>query len=211
MVDLFQIESIIRSVFEDGYLVGGAKLSCSTPLSAIIKDVSEDSISIDFTENLPTATIKRLVSLSFQIQGVVFRKDSGTLRIKHFPDINFKYSKEEAIFGQTHAVDLDFSEIEKDICKEYDDDVRKFLAHRCLQYANEWATIASYGGQDFRSCGHTETAKLKRQCGKFIKESLYNNQDLKYGSVILTFILLQVLLPIIIKWIVEKVFRKLTS
>lgn len=210
MIDQKQLE-MLHKVFNDGLEIGGMKVNCKSPTNINI-NCSDDIITIDFQENLPKANVKKIISLSFNIQGFVLRKENGTVKIKHFPDIIFDYKEQNSKAIGAYEIDsIDFSQIEEEILREYDDENREKMASKCLQYARDWATIANYGGVSFKDCSTSEQRKLKQQCSEFIKESIKNDEDVKYGSVILTFILLQIILPIIIKWIVERVFRKLFS
>lgn len=211
MIDLAQIETILNSIFNDGFDLNGTKVACKSPTQMTVSSVGADHITIDFNDNLPRATVKKLISLSLDVQGLIFKKESGTIRIKHFPDINFDYAKESKAIGSYEIDDVDFASIEAEINQQYDDENRKKLADKCLQYTKEWATIANHGGISFRGCGFSEQQNLKRNCQSFVKESIMNDEEIKYGSVILTFILIQIILPIIIKWIVERVFKRLFS
>lgn len=209
MIDPKQLE-ILHKVFDGGFEINGMKVSCKSPTDINV-NCSSDIINIDFSNNLPTATIKKIISLNLNIEGFILRKENGTIKIKHFPDINFDYKDQSKAFEPYEIDNIDFSDIKEEICSEYDDENRKKIANKCLQYAQDWATIANYGGVSFKSCNEFEKRKLKMQCSEFVKESIKNDEDVKYGSVILTFILIQIILPIIIKWIVERVFRKLFS
>lgn len=209
-MDISQIESMLRSVFEDGLDLNGSKISCPSPLQTSIVSTPE-SINIDFNNNLPKATVKKFVSLSFYIEGIILRKTSGTLKLRYFPDINFNYVQNNQACSSFEVDNIDFGSLEQEINEEYTDEARKKVAHKCLQYAKEWATITNYGGVSFKDAGYVEQKLLKKQCRDFVKESMDNDEDTKYGSVILTFILLQIILPIIIRWIVERLFRKLVS
>lgn len=211
MIDLTQIETILNSIFNDGFDLNGTKVACKSPAQITVSSVDADHITIDFNNNLPRATVKKIISLSLDIEGVIFKKDSGTIRLRHFPDINFDYVKESKAVGAYEIDSVDFADIEAEIGQQYDDENRKKLADKCLQYAKEWATIANYGGVSFKDCNFAEQQSMKRQCQSFVKESLMNDEEIKYGSIILTFILLQIILPIIIKWIVERVFKRLFS
>lgn len=211
MVDLVQIDSILNSIFRDGFALNGTKISCQSPAKITVTTLDNGHIAIDFNDNLPRATVKKLIAISLQVQGIVFKKDSGTLRIKHFPDINFDYEKQSKAIGAYEIDTVDFLEIESEIAQEYDDENRKKLADKCLQYAKEWATIASYGGVSFKDCDFATQQDLKVQCRSFVKESIMKDEEVRYGSVILTFILIQIILPIIIKWIVERLFKRLFS
>ena len=209
MIDLTQIETMLNSIFNDGFDLNGTKVACKSPAQITVSSVDADYITIDFNNNLPRATVKKIISLSLDIEGVIFKKDSGTIRLRHFPDINFDYVKESKAIGAYEIDSVDFADIEAEIGQQYDDENRKKLADKCLQYAKEWATIANYGGVSFKDCNFAEQQSMKRQCQSFVKESLMNDEEIKYGSIILTFILLQIILPIIIKWIVERVFKRL--
>lgn len=211
MIELTQIETVLNSIFKDGFDLNGTKISCQSPTQLTITALDNDHIAIDFNDNLPRATIKKLISLSLQVQGVVFKKDSGTIRIKHFPDINFDYAQSSKAIGAYEIDNVDFLELESEIAKEYDDENRKKLADKCLQYAKEWATIASYGGVSFKDCDFAKQQDLKAQCRSFVKESIMKDEEVRYGSVILMFILIQIILPIIIKWVVERLFKRLFS
>jgi len=211
MIELTQIETILNSIFKGGFDLNGTKIACQSPARITVNAIDNDNIAIDFHDNLPKATVKKLIAITLQVEGVVFKKDSGTIRIKHFPDINFDYAKESKAIGAYEIDNVDFLEIESEISKEYDDENRKKLADKCLQYAKEWATIASYGGVLFKDCDFDKQQDLKAQCRSFVKESVMKDEEVRYGSVILTFILIQIILPIIIKWIVERLFKRLFS
>jgi len=211
MIDLTQIETILNSIFKDGFDLNGTKVACKSPTQITVSSVDTDHITVDFNNNLPRATVKKIIALSLDIEGVIFKKTSGTIRIKHFPDINFDYAKESKAIGAYEIDNVDFASIESEIGQQYDDENRKKLADKCLQYAKEWATIANYGGVSFKDCSFSEQQTMKRQCQGFVKENLMNDEEIKYGSIILTFILLQIILPIIIKWIVDRLFKRLFS
>ncbi|NBO99234.1 MAG: hypothetical protein EBU90_03780 [Proteobacteria bacterium] len=199
---------MISNIFKDGLDLNGSKVSCNSPMQITVSSLP-DNTTIDFNNNLPKATVKKFVSLSFYIEGIIFKKDSGTLKLKYFPDINFTYTKESTSCSSFEIDNIDFGSIEEEINGYYEDDERKKIASRCLQYAKEWATITNYGGVSFKDCNFIEQKSLKKQCREFVKESMMNDEEMQYGSVILTIILLQIILPIIIKWIVERLFRKL--
>ena len=208
MTELEQLSQAINSIFNGGYDTNGTSVSCSSPLQTTIYS-DANSTTIDFHNNLPKATVHKYISLSFYIEGIVFKKDSGILKLKYFPDITFSYAKNNSSCYSCPIENMDFSDIVNDIDSEYADEDRKKLAHQCLQYAKEWATITSYGGISFQNCTNSEKTQLKKQCRNFVKESVINDYKKEYGSVILTIILLNVILPIIIRWIVEKLFKKL--
>ena len=112
------------------------------------------------------------------------------------------------MFENNYGSNIDFSDIEKEINTKFEDDSRKKLASRCLQYGTEWATIASRSS-DFKLANIFQKKKMKQDCYNFIAENIKNEE--KHGSVVLSFILIYVLLPVVLKFIVERIFRKLFS
>ncbi len=54
-------------------------------------NVNDESIIIDFQENQPTVTIKKIIKLKLTVQGIELREDGGILKLDYFPNIPFKY------------------------------------------------------------------------------------------------------------------------
>ena len=52
---------------------------------------NKESIIIDFQENQPTVTIKKIIRLKLTVEGIELNKDGGLLKLDRFPDIPFKY------------------------------------------------------------------------------------------------------------------------
>lgn len=52
---------------------------------------NEDTIIIDFQENQPTITIKKIIKLKLSVEGIELREDGGILKLDYFPNIPFKY------------------------------------------------------------------------------------------------------------------------
>ena len=208
-IPISQIKQIVDFIFsKNGYDIKNLNISFPQPLDIkIIKDTSENII-LSFTESLPKVTWKKFITLSAYVQGLTLGKDGGTLKLRYLPDINFKYDDtSEALFGSS----IDISDIESSIDQEYGDEERNFLAKKCLHYAGEWATIASQGGMDFSSCDRYAQRQLKRDCKDFVTENIKDDADLKYGSVVLTFLLVYVVLPVVLKFVLERLFKKLFS
>jgi len=206
-IPISQIKQIVDFIFsKNGYDIKNLNISFPQPLDIkIVKDTS-DNIILSFTESMPRVTWKKFIKLSAYVQGLTLGKTGGTLKLKYLPDINFAYDDNtEAIFGSS----IDFSELEQCIDKEYGDEERNFLAKKCLHYGSEWATIASQGGMDFSSCDKYAQRQLKRDCKDFIIQNIKEDPDLKYGSVVLSFLLLYVVLPVVLKFVLERLFKKL--
>lgn len=203
-INIKQIRDIIYQIFSDnGYIFNNMNVRFPQPLNISITKTN-DIISLDFIDKCPKVSLKKLITFTAHIQGLSLGSESGTIKLKYFPDINFSYERtQELLYGDAY----DFSEIEEEILSEYKDDARQKLAVKCLQYGREWATIASRGNPDFCMSSPKEQKELKRQCKEFIMENI--KEEERYGSVVLTFILLYVLLPVILKFIVERIFRKI--
>lgn len=205
MIDLKQIRDIVYQIFSSaGYSINNMNIQFPQPLDIKITK-KDESISLDFTSNIPKVSMKKFITISAYVKGLTLHPNGGTLKLRYLPDINFDYNQsKEAIYGQS----IDFSSIEQEILQEYKDDERKNLASRCLQYGHEWATIASQN-PDFYSSSPINQRKLKQQCKNFIRNNIEDEEKNRYGSVILTFILIYVLLPVVLKFVVERIFKKL--
>lgn len=205
-INIKQVRDIIYQIFSDnGYLFNNMNVRFPQPLNISITK-KDDTISLDFIDSCPKVSIKKLITFTAHIQGLSLGAESGTLKLKYFPDINFSYERtQELLCGNAY----DFSGIEQEILSEYKDETRQKLAAKCLQYGREWATIASQGNPDFAFSSFKKQQELKRECKEFIMENI--REEERHGSVVLTFILVYVLLPVILKFIVERIFRRIFS
>lgn len=203
MIDLKEIRDIIYKIFsETGYSIKNINIQFPQPLGIKITK-KEDDISLDFVDQTPKISWKKIITLSSYVNGISLGPEGGVLKLKYLPDIRFSYDKtQELMFGQV----IDYSDIEKEIDLEYKDDERKKLANKCLQYGVEWVTIAS-SNESFGNSSVAEQRLLKEQCKEFIRENI--KEEKSHGSAILTFILIYVLLPVVLKFIVERIFRKI--
>ena len=199
------IKDILNQVFnESGYTNQDINIKLPKDLDVKI-DYKENTFTLSFTGKLPLISWKRLIMLSARIQGLELNETGGCLKIKYFPDIKFLYENDKE---KKQEPPPDFTGIEEEIKSEYPDEERQKIASLCLQYASEWATIGYSSGltkEDFRR----DSKRLKRDCYHFVRESVIKEK--KYGSVIISFILIYVILPIILKWIIEKIFRRLVD
>jgi hypothetical protein len=78
-----------------------------------------------------------------------------------------------------------------------------------LQYASEWATIASQNNVDFSQADANSARKLKKECKDFVMYNFKQDEEIRYGSIFLTFLLLYVVLPVVLKFVLERIFQKL--
>jgi len=203
-----QIKNIIDSIFsEGGYNIQKFNVKFPYPLDiSIIKD-KDGSIDLTFTKALPHVSWKKFITLSARVDGITLKENGGILKLKFFPDIPFGYDDEPT---SLEAPSYDFSSVASDINSEYSDPERRFLANKCLHYASEWATIASQGC-DFACASSSDKKRLKRDCKNFVMENIKKDTELQAGSVVLTFLFFYVVLPVVLKFILERVFKKLFS
>lgn len=202
--DINSIKQIIDQIFSSaGYQMNGLSVQCSSPVEISIIN-NGDSIDINFNNNLPKAIIEKFIKFNLSVLGINLGKNGGVLRIRHFPDIKFDYSGSMK-FGTNY--DPYFETISKDIETEYDDSERRKIANRCLQYGKEWATIVSSETDVREITSRSERKKLRKQCYNFIFENAKNDKEIVCGSVVLTILILNFLLPIIINWIVTKILN----
>lgn len=202
-----QIRNIVDAVFsKSGYSIKNFNISFPQPLNINIVKNDKEEIILTFTNSLPKVTFKKFITFTAMVEGITLKKDGGVLRLRYLPDINFKYDESsEELFGNQYNL----SDIACEINDEYEDDERRKIAFKCLHYANEWATIASQGGVVFGECDGNTRKKLKRDCKNFVLDNIKNDEELKCGSVVIAFLFFYVLLPVILKFVLEKLFKKL--
>ncbi len=75
---------------EEGFKVSDFTLRVQSETS-IDMYKNEDSIVIDFQENQPTITVKKIIKFKLTVEGIELNKDGGLLKLDRFPDIPFKY------------------------------------------------------------------------------------------------------------------------
>ena len=207
MLPIQEIKNIIYSIFSDsGYIINNFNVQFPHPLDIKITKNSNDNISLDFTKALPKVGWKKIINFTAWVQGISLGPTQGVLKLKYFPDIKFAYDDPSPkLFGSNY----DYSDIEKDIEQEYGDNERKKIAKKCLHYANEWTTITSNGGVNFNDCTEISKKQLKRKCKNFVMDNIKNDEEVVAGSVIVTFLLLYVVLPVVLKFVLERWFKKL--
>lgn len=197
------VKDILTNIFSDnGYDANGINLKCKTPTTTRISNIN-DNIVIEFDTVLPRATIQKFISFKLDVQGIVLKNDGGIIRIKHFPDISFTYDKNSS--SETLSQRVDFSYAMPELESQYGDEGRREIAKKCLHYAEDWATIVSSNGFEIDKCKASQKFFLKKQCASYIKDCIRNDEEVNRGSVLLTIIILNVIVPLIIRWIVEKV------
>jgi len=203
-----EISEVLFKIFSDeGFSVSGFKIKSESPLIANVYN-EDETTTISFGTNYPRAEITRLITLYAYIEQLVFRKEGGTVRLKNFPDISFGYDKSSILNFLDHLTYAGECEIEKEIEEKYSDDTRRKIAKDCLQYATEWATIVSQSG-GFSGAGPAKRKELKRQCYDFVVENVRKEaNEKKYGSVILTYLLVFIIIPAVARFIIVRLLEK---
>jgi hypothetical protein len=208
-MDLKNIYSILDQLFSSGFSVNNIKIKCATPSNIKITH-TKDSVYFSFSDNLPSAEVYKFITLKLSVEGISFGKTGGVIKLKNFPDISFDYEKKHTFGSEVKQVNFDDIDEEKEINAAFKSQSKRKIASRCLQYAKDWATIASLNGVQFSDCDKFDYFVLKNKCYYFVEDQIRNDNELQYGSFISIFIL-GIILPAIIKWAVERVIRSLLT
>lgn len=201
------LKVILDKVFSStGYSFKDLYIKLPQPLNMTFGIVAEDKISLKFIDQLPKISWKKFITISALIQEIILDNDGGVIRIKYFPDLKFQYSKSETTNFYSSPIILE--ELYDEINAEYPDAERRKIANLCLHYANEWVTMCCASGVSVDEIVSNKDSK--KNCYRFVKESIVNNEN-KHGSIVISFILIYVILPIILKWIIERIFKKLSN
>ena len=201
-----EIYQSIANLFNgEGILVKGFKVTSKTPTIATIR-YDADIAEITFGENQPKAEITRIITIYAHIEKIVFGPEGGSIKLRNFPDFSFGYgeSTDTTKFCRFDNEDI-YNEIEGKYCKKSYKDIAK----KCLQYSEEWATMCMGKGITFDNADYFDRWKLKDQCYNFVYDNAVEDAEKKYGSIILTWIFLYIVLPTIIKWIINRFLDKL--
>tara|TARA_B100001564_G_scaffold358181_1_gene376167 strand:+ start:14586 stop:15212 length:627 start_codon:yes stop_codon:yes gene_type:complete len=200
------VKEILDKIFsEEGFEIKGFKIKSKTPLVANIHH-DGGRIDIKFGSNLPKAEITRIITVYAYIEQVVLGETGASIKLRSFPDITLNYENFSEI---DPSFVFNFSSLEETIDKKYSESSHKQIAKKCLQYAEEWATICHQSGVTFENADYADRYVMYNQCYDFVKENIEKDVEKRYGSVILTWLFAYVILPMIIKWIVNKVLERL--
>jgi hypothetical protein len=148
-----------------------------------------------------------LITLYAYIEEISLGKSGGLIKLKNFPNINFSYEKSTiSFFNENYQFQNDlFNEIET----KYSDPIKKKIAHKCLQYGTEWATIVSQSG-GFCELNYESKRNLKSQCLNFVIENVKRDfeNEKEHGSVILTYLLVFIIIPAVARFIIVRLLEK---
>ena len=200
-----EIYQSISSIFNgEGIVVKGFKVTSKTPTVANIT-YGADIAEITFGQNQPKAEITRIITMYAHIEKIVFGPEGGLIKLRNFPDFSFGYGEEV-----THKfVRFDNSDIYAEIEGKYAKKSYKDIAKKCLQYSEEWATMSMCNGITFDNADYFDRWKLKDQCYNFVYDNVVEDAEKRYGSIVITWIFLYIILPTIIKWIINRFLDKL--
>lgn len=200
-----EVSQILFQIFSnEGYKVNGFTIKSESPLVANVSS-DDNQTEIKFSSNLPRAEIKKLITLYVYVEGIVFKKDGGSIKLKNFPDINFSYENSLLSFLEQQFSYND--DIVAEIDKKYTDSTKNKIAHKCLQYGTEWATIVS-SENGFADLDETAKRSLKSQCLDFVVDNVKHDVEQEYGSVILTYLLVFIVIPAIARFIITRLLEK---
>lgn len=201
-----EINVTLRNLFNgNGIEVKGFKIKAESPCVANISHGNNTTI-IKFGENQPRAEITKLITFYAYIEQIVFGEEGGSVKLRNFPDFSFGYgdSADTLKFCNFNNADI-YAEIEG----KYSKKSYKDIAKKCLQYSEEWATMCMGKGVTFDNADYFDRYTLKDQCYNFVYDNVVEDAEKKYGSIILTWIFLYVILPTIIRWIINRFLDKL--
>jgi len=210
-------DSLVKLFSKEGIEVKGFKIKGKSPFMANIEH-EDDLTVISFGSNQLKAEVTKIITVYAYIEQVVFGKTGGSIKLRNFPDFSFSYDS----FGDACCehkgsencfksnIRLLCKDVETEICEKYKDQSNyKEVAKKCLQYAEEWTTICHDSGIKFNDSDYLDRYTLRGQCYDFVKSNVEEDLENKYGSVILTWLFMYVVLPMIIKWVVNRVLERL--
>ena len=196
-----------RLFSEEGVEIKGFKITAESPFVANVEH--EDGMTvITFGINQPKASITKIITVYAYIEQVVLGLSGGSIKLRNFPDISFSY--EGNTFFKLDSEPVDFTSIEKDIECRFSSEDQK-IARLALQYANEWATICRDSGITFSKSDCIDRYVMHKDCYSFVKEKVEKELESQHGSFVITWLFAYVILPIIVRWIVNKVLDRLYS
>ncbi len=200
-----EIYQSISSIFNgEGISVKGFKITSKTPTIATVR-YDNDIAEITFGDNQPKAEITRIITMYAHIEKIIFGQEGGSIKLRNFPDFSFGYGESETV----RFCKFDNGDIYCEIESKYSKKSYKDIAKKCLQYSEEWATICMGKGVTFDNADYFDRWKLKDQCYNFVYDNVVEDAEKKYGSIILTWVFLYIILPTIIKWIINRFLDKL--
>lgn len=198
------IISIISDLFDEGYGTGGVKLLIPRDRITMDMSKSESGYEILFSQCLPAVKVKKFIEVSLSVEGITIRNDEIWFRIKNFPDVPMSYFTS----SPDNYREVFTHDIEKAIEEKYGKSkAHKKIAQLCLQHAKEWATITSEA-VCFSEMNQAERKECRRLCHNFVVEQVKKDVEKEYGSAILTYLLIMIIIPAVARFIIERLLNK---
>ena len=198
-------QAILNLFSEDGLEVSGFVVKAKSPTDINITN-NDKLVEIKFPNNKPRAEITRIITFYAHVEQINVGEEGGLIKLRNFPDFSFSY--DSSLFSH-NAPRVDCGAILEEIDNKYSGQRDKQIAKKCLQYAEEWATICHQTGITFNDADYADRYVLYNNCYDYVAENIEADIEKRYGSVILTWLFVYVVLPMIIKWIVNKVLERL--
>lgn len=203
-----EVSEIINSIFTDGYNVNGVTIESESPVVANILNDGKGTTHIKFGTNQPKAVIKKFITFYAHIEEIYLGPDKGSVKLRNFPDINFNYDKGVSILSFLEQQFSFHTDLLEDIEKKYSCPRDKKIAEKCLQYAEQWATIVSSSG-GFSGARECDKKTLRSECYSFVVENVREDvKEKKYGFGIGTYLLVFIIIPAIARYLIVKLLEK---
>lgn len=203
-MDIQSIRDKISSLFTaDGLSIKEYTVKCASPTTVRLLGDGE-SLWVKFDKaTQPLLSVKKIITISVNLEELYVGPDGGKIKLKNFPDINFTFDDAEGTFGcEMFSADDMLEEIEE----EFGDAESRRLAEKCLTYGRAWATMCRDGGTCFSELSDRDIRSMKKQCASFIREQVRE----EHGSIIVL-LLMQFVLPYIIRWVAERIIDRLIN
>lgn len=213
-MDIMEVVRKINSAFlEEGLDVEGYNVKCESPLTTTLYS-GNGAVHLIFSGNKPLLSIVKIITFSVELEELyVDANGKGKVKLKNFPDINFQIDdNQERIFGaaskssQYEVLSPDTS-LHTEINGKFEDKESRRLAAKALKYAQSWATVAVNGGTDFANASSADVKQMKKDAYKFTMEQMKSDIS---GSII-AILLINMILPYIVKWVVERVIDNIIN
>lgn len=209
-----EIKNIVNKVFsEEGFRFLNFSFVCPNNIHLTFEKGSK-SINIDFTQEMPHVKVKKmLIPMTIYVEGLFLGEESGSIKLKYFPDIYFEYAafKEgQENFSSEFPVgnNTEIEECYDEITKKYPDEERRMIARLSLQYTKQWAEILKTTRNDSKELSVVQKDSLKRDCENFVIENVKKSKKVKARSAILSFVLLYIIIPSVVNWVVKKFLER---
>lgn len=213
-MNIHDVRDIISSAFSAaGFTQDSYTVNLSSPTTVHLYGDS-DSLHVIFApKTLPTMSVQKIIKLSVNLEEIYVDSKGGKIKLKNFPDINFRFdasSDGEPHCGASHPPILGTDLLDEVDAKYGGDPARRKIARKVLQYAHAWAIMSVEGGTSFAGFDEGARRDAVNQCVDFVTEQMRADPDVRHGSVLII-MLVQLILPYIIKWIVERMIDRLIN